>query len=172
MYLENVSIMKGTVAVYTRCKVKVTASRGAMGKVYSEEYLALLVEDTHILCIQTVADEIDVGFRIKSAQVFNASFPCLALFEHPEFKGFSYATAISLDDITETFPRNTAGGLSGAYRLQRDVSRHRGCSTERLNSLKVVIKGSQSNLSSTSTKVETEQQLNISSFRPCSVELS
>ena len=56
-----------------------------------------------------------VPFKIKSAQAFNISNPCLALFEHSNFRGYMYAINCSMRDIV--FIPDSIAGLSSAIAI-------------------------------------------------------
>lgn len=66
--------------------------------------------------------QVPCQFQIKSAQYFNITHPCIALFEHFDYRGNMLATDKGIKDITPNFPDSVAGlssciALSGSWTL-------------------------------------------------------
>ena len=119
-YRKNQAFMEDTAAVYTKCRVEIIAGKGAVWIVYSEERFGGAgsgVGQYRIVYPDSSGSQINVGFRIKSAQAFSVTFPCIAFFEHSDFRGFMRATDVSLEDITDGHPAGDVSGVSSAIAL-------------------------------------------------------
>ena len=120
MFLKDVSSMDDTAADYTQCEVDIVAGKGAVWIVYTEERYGRSGSGqgrSFVVYPDTSGYRINVGFRIKSAQAFDVSYPCVALFEHSEYRGFLCVTDDSLKNITQQFPAGHVGGASSAIAL-------------------------------------------------------
>ena len=102
------------------CQVDIVAGKGAVWIVYSEERFGSAGGGVGRSCVvypECSGYRVNVGFRIKSAQAFDVSYPCVALFEHSEYRGFLCVANDSLKDITHKFPTNEIPGVSSAIAL-------------------------------------------------------
>ena len=103
------------------CQVDIIACNGAVWILYAAENFGRakggVGESQIVYPSQGLPDttaKVIVPFKIKSAQAFNISNPCLALFEHSKFRGYMYATNCSMKDITTIFKPDSISGLSSA----------------------------------------------------------
>ena len=117
MFLHDVSAMDSSSAEYTQCQLTHIAEEGAVWIVYSEEHYGRSGEGSSFIVYPENSGKIDVGFTIKSAQAFDVTFPCIALFEHGNYRGYMSATNASVENITESFPTNVSAGASSAIAL-------------------------------------------------------
>ena len=119
MFLHNVNEMDSSSAEYTQCQLTHIAEEGAVWIVYSEEHYGRSGAGvgSSFIVYPEKSGKINVGFTIKSAQAFNVTLPCIALFEHSKYRGYLSATDASLENITERFPTGVIPGASSAIAL-------------------------------------------------------
>ena len=114
--------------VYTRCVVSEPLSGdGAVWIVYSADTFGCDgtgVGKSHVVLPNEAGKLVTCGFSIKSAQYFNITQPCIALFEHFDYRGNMLPTDKGIEDITPQFPEDTVAGLSSCIALSGEWELH------------------------------------------------
>lgn len=121
VFYDAVPNMDDVDEVYTQCEVsKPSISDGAVWIVYSAEKFGrdnFGVGKSYVVLPEEFGKPVSPGFQIKSAQFFDITHPCIALFEHFEYRGNMLATDKGIKDTRKTFPEDTVAGLSSCIAL-------------------------------------------------------
>ena len=120
-HYDAVSKMDDVDQVYTGCVVsEALSSRGAVWIVYNKDSFGrdgTGVGKSRIVLPNEGGNLVTCDFQIRSAQFFNITQPCIALFEHADYMGNLLATDKGIKDITPHFPHHQVAGLSSCIAL-------------------------------------------------------
>ena len=115
-HFRDVSTLEDESQNYTQCEVSKLSAEGAVWIVYSESNFGRAGSGagTSAIVYPSASGLLKPGFRIKSAQAFDITQPCMCLFEHSKYRGNKLATQSGVEDVRQQFPPGQVGGMSSS----------------------------------------------------------
>ena len=115
-HFRDVSTLEDESQNYTQCEVSKLSAEGAVWIVYSESNFGRAGSGagSSAIVYPSAYGLTKPGFRIKSAQAFDITQPCMCLFEHSNYRGNKLATQSGVEDIRQQFPPGQVGGMSSS----------------------------------------------------------